>query len=486
MHKPARPATGRTCAAPIRGHRSWTRSIVPGTIPMLPSSSWSRMVLARIIGTSGRGLAIRDQYEQDSLSLAGAVSLGTGVMIGAGLFALTGQIAALAGVWFPVAFLGGAVVTAFSAYTYVKMSNAFPSAGGIAMYLQHAFGRGTMTGAGSLLMYLSMVISESLVARTFGTYSLQLVDVDRTSLLVPLLGVLLLAFAFLVNISGNALIDRFAITMAVLKIGGIAVFAIVGLSLAGFSLETGSSSESTGGVDRFVAAVALSILAYKGFTTITNSGGEVVDPHRNVGRAIVISIAICVVLYTLVAFAVAGSLTLDQISAARDFALAEAARPAFGEAGLWFTVLLAIVATVSGVTASVFAVSRMLAMLTDMNLVPHRHFGMPGRLQQHTLVYTIVLAMVLTVFFDLSRIAALGAVFYLVMDMQVHWGVLRHLREEIGARASILITAITLDAVALGALLAVKATDDALVLFVSVGGIALVFGAERLYLERAK
>ena len=91
--------------------------------------------------------------------------------------------------------------------------------------------------------------------------------------------------------------------------------------------------------------------------------------------------------------------------AAKNFALAEAARPAFGDFGLWFTVVLAIIATVSGVIASAFAVSRMLAMLTDMKLVPHRHFGMPGDIQKHTLVYTIALAMFLTVFFDLSRIA---------------------------------------------------------------------------------
>lgn len=57
--------------------------------------------------------------------------MGTGVMIGAGIFALTGQIAELAGPLFPLSFMG-AVVTAFSAYTYVKMSNAFPSAGGTA------------------------------------------------------------------------------------------------------------------------------------------------------------------------------------------------------------------------------------------------------------------------------------------------------------------------------------------------------------------
>ena len=40
-----------------------------------------------------------------------------------------------------------------------------------------------------------------------------------------------------------------------------------------------------------------------------------------------------------------------------------------------------------------FAVSRMLAMLTEMKLVPHSHFGMPGSIQKHTLVYTIVLGL---------------------------------------------------------------------------------------------
>ena len=61
------------------------------------------------------------QYKKNSLTLTGAVSMGTGVMIGAGILALTGQIAELAGSLFPLAFLAAAVVTAFSAYSYVKL-----------------------------------------------------------------------------------------------------------------------------------------------------------------------------------------------------------------------------------------------------------------------------------------------------------------------------------------------------------------------------
>ena len=332
-------------------------------------------------------------YQANSITLLGAVSMGTGVMIGAGIFALTGQVAELAGPFFPLAFLAAAGVTGCSAYSYIKMSNAYPSA------------------------------------------------------------------------------------------GGIVVFALAALWAAGISFEAARADRAATSPEGFVAAVALAILAYKGFTTITNSGGEIEEPHRNVGRAIIIAIAICVVIYILVALAVGANLSIDEIVRARDYALAEAARPAFGTFGLWFTVLFAIIATVSGVIASVFAVSRMLAMVTEMKLVPHSHFGMPGDIQKHSLVYTVVAAMLLTVFFDLGRIASLGAIFYIVMDIAVQWGVLRHLRREIGANAAIIVTAIILDALVLAALIAVKASTDVTVIYVAIAGMALVFLGERFFLR---
>ncbi len=421
--------------------------------------------------------------EANSLSLFGAVSLGTGVMIGAGIFALTGQVADLAGDLFPVAFLVAAVVVAFSAYSYVKLSNAFPSSGGVAMFLNEAYGPGTATGVFALLMYTSMVVSESLVARTFGAYVLQIIDLGPTSFWVPALGVALIVVAYAVNIAGNRAVQASQGVMAAVKVGGLALFAIAGLwfvSSTNFtSGSQGTESIISGG---FLAGVALAILAYKGFTTITNSGGEIVDPHRNTGRAIIISIAISGTLYIALAVMVAGNLDLTEIIAAQNFALAEAARPAFGDAGVWFTVGLAVVATASGVMASVFAASRMLAMLTRMKEVPHRHFGMPGSLRTHAMVYTVAFAIVLTILFDLQRIAALGAIFYLIMDIAIHWGILRHLRSRIDARPAIVSIAIALDVIVLTAFLWVKGSQDSLILIVSAIAIALIVAGERLFM----
>ncbi len=125
-------------------------------------------------------------------------------------------------------------------------------------------------------------------------------------------------------------------------------------------------------------------------------------------------------------------------------------------------------------------------MLTDMELVPHSHFGMPGSIQKHTLVYTIVIAMFLTIFFDLSSIASLGAIFYIVMDIVIHWGVLKHLRKDVEASAIILVMAITLDILVLAALIWVKIQKDMIVIYASIVGFILIFTSEKLFLKYRK
>jgi amino acid transporter len=422
--------------------------------------------------------------QKGSISLSGAVAMGTGVMIGAGIFALTGQIAELAGPLFPLSFIAGALVTALAAYSYIKMSNAWPSSGGIAMILQKAYGPGTVAASASVLMALSMVINESLVARTFATYALRPFGQETNGLLLSVLALGLIVFAYLVNAAGNRSVSSASLVMSAIKIGGIAIFAIAALWVNGFS--GGAFAEAESGFEGmgFVASIAFSILAFKGFTTITNSGGEIVDPHRNVGRTIMIAIGICVVTYLLVAVAVGSSLSIERIVEARDYSLAAAAEPALGPAGFWFTVVIAVTATASGVVASVFAVSRMLTMLTEMKLIPHSHFGMKGSLRSHLLIYTVVVAGTLAVLFDLTRIAALGAFFYLIMDMLVHWGVFRHLRNEVGARATILLAAMAADGDVLAAFTWVKLNSDPMVVIYAAIGIVLVFAGEHLFLRQ--
>jgi len=421
--------------------------------------------------------------KNNKLSLIGSVSLGTGVMIGAGIFVLMGQIAELVGDLFPIAFIAGAIVVGFSSYSYVKFANAFPSSGGVVKFFNKSYGPGTTTGVFSLLMFVSMVVSESLVAGTFGAYTLRLFP-ERFSGYASILGILLLVAAYIVNILGNKVIGATATFTAIIKVAGIALLAIAGLAVSGFADITGNyipqNTDALPSGLGFVAALALAILAYKGFTTITNQGGDIKNPHKNLGRSIIISILICTLIYVALALAVAGGLSIPEIIAAKDYALAAAAKPVFGEWGSSITIFIAIIATVSGVIASVFSASRMLAMLSNMKQVPS--LKRIGGGKNPALIFTVSIAILLTILFDLTRIASIGAIFYLIMDIAIHWGLFRHLRKEVDFLPIIPLIAIVMDVAVLSAFFYLKYLNDPLVLIVAAIGIILILVAERLFM----
>lgn len=423
--------------------------------------------------------------EKQKLSLTGSVALGTGVMIGAGIFALVGQVAELAGGWVPWAFFAGAVVVGFSSYSYIRYSATNPSSGGIAMLLKDAYGPGVVAGSFSLFMYVSMVLAESLLGRTFGTYLLRPFGLQGSTLWVPILAVAAIAAAALVNLVGNKWVERSATVTAAIKILGIAILAVAGILAAGLSslgrlFDATDRTAPEAGWMGFPAGVALCILAYKGFTTITNQGGDLKDPKRNVGRSIMIAIGLCTVLYLLITVAVTGSLSVPEIIKARDYALAEASEPLFGSWGVTLTVAIAVVATLSGLVASLYSVSKLYDMLRDMGQAP----GLPGKQQHQSLFITAGLAIVMAAFFDLSQIAALGAILYLAMDIAIHWGILRHLKSDVEAMSWIPWVAIVLDVAVLLPFIVLKAQSDLFTIIVTAAVALAIVAAQWLVVRR--
>jgi len=412
----------------------------------------------------------------DKISLMGSVSLGTGVMIGAGIFALVGQVAEFAGDFFPLAFLLGAIVAAISSYSYVRYSSVNPSSGGIAMLLKDAYGPGVAAGSFSLFMYVSMVVAESLLARTFGTYLLRPFGLQDSVILVPILGVAAIVTAAIVNFIGNTMVERSATITAVAKIIGIAVLAIAGL-IGVAAVGDGFSAKSSGDPINIVGVLAgttLCVLAYKGFTTITNQGDDIRDPKRNIARSILISLAICTFLYLLITVSVSSSIGASGAVDARNYALAQAAEPFFGAWGVGITVAIAVVATLSGLLASLYSVSRLYGMLQEMKQAP----SLPKSVPHQPMIITAGLAILVTVFLDLSQIASMGVFLYLTMDMAVQWGVIRRLRAKIEARIWLPVLTIVLDLAILIPFAVLKVQSDLFTVIVAAVVAAAIVAAQ--------
>ena len=106
------------------------------------------------------------------LTVRGAVVLGIGAMVGAGIFALLGQAGAVAGsaVW--ISFLLAGAMSATLGYTLVKFAMRWPSSGGLIVYLEHGFRSRRLVGVAAWLGYLTaIVVVGAMVAASFGDYA---------------------------------------------------------------------------------------------------------------------------------------------------------------------------------------------------------------------------------------------------------------------------------------------------------------------------
>ena len=141
---------------------------------------------------------------------------------------------------------------------------------------------------------------------------------------------------------------------------------------------------------------------------------------------------------------------------------------------------IAVVATLSGLLASIYSVSRLYSMLQSMHLAP----SLPSSVTHQPLLITAGLAITLTALFDLSRISALGVFFYLSMDVAIQWGVLRHLREQTRVQVWRPVATLVIDATLLTTFAIVKVQTDLLTVSVVVVIAVAIFAGQAIATRR--
>ncbi|MFF0816403.1 APC family permease [Rhodococcus sp. NPDC003318] len=379
-----------------------------------------------------------------TMTVRGAAFLGVGSMVGAGIFALLGEAGAVAGsaVW--VSFLVAGIVATLQGYAVAKLGARYPSSGGIVTFLLQAYGRGHTTAIASWLLYFAAVIVTAMVAVSFGSYGAALLFDDSALWSRILTGAVVVVVAA-VNVVGATLLDRVQTTIVVLLLAVFAVFVVVTLTEIDPSLLARSTYPPV--VD-IISSVALTFFAYLGFTVVSFTGGDLPNPNRTLPRAMYLALGITMALYILISVGVFGTLTVDEVIANGETALAVAAQPALGDAGFAIMAFAALLATSSSANANLYAATGSTAKLAESGSFPpvfgkHVRIGGTGGL-----VITAALILLLALFVDLTAIASLGSAVALAIFLVTSIGAFR-LRKEIRARTSILVTGIVLTAVVL-------------------------------------
>ena len=111
-------------------------------------------------------------------------------------------------------------------------------------------------------------------------------------------------------------------------------------------------------------------LAYEGFELIANTAKDVRNPEKNLPRAYYTAVILVIILYVLIAAITVGSLPAEAIINARDYALAEAARPSLGSAGYVLIAVAAMLSTASAINATIYGAARLSYIIAKDGELP--------------------------------------------------------------------------------------------------------------------
>ena len=284
---------------------------------------------------------------------------GVGIILGAGIYALIGKAAGLAGnsVW--LSFAIAALIAIFTGLSYAELSSIFPKASAEYEYTCHAFGKRLAFVVGWLIIF-SGVIGASTVALGFGGYFDALTGVPVLTSAVLLIFVLSLVLLWGIKISA-----WFAIVFTLIETAGLLIVIYIGLP----SLGTVDYFEMPHGLSGIFEAAALIFFAYMGFEEMVKLSEETRNPERNIPLALVFALAITIVLYMLVALCVVSVVSWETL-AASEAPFAEVAAEALGPDAFVVISAIALFATANTVLLMLLAASRIAYGMAESSAMP--------------------------------------------------------------------------------------------------------------------
>jgi len=230
-----------------------------------------------------------------SLSLTMLLLYGLGTTVGAGIYALLGKIAGVAGYLAPFSFLVAALMAAFTALTFAELSRRFPRAAGEAIYVREGFRSVHLSTVTGLLVTCAGLVSAAAMINGFVGYLHEFIQVERSIAIVSVTAILGLVAAW--GVGESVLI---ASLITIVELGGLLLVILVSLTGdADFAISWSKLVPSLdnlhwGGV--FAGAI-LAFYAFLGFEDMVNVAEEVKDVERNMPVAILLTLGIVTLLY---------------------------------------------------------------------------------------------------------------------------------------------------------------------------------------------
>ncbi|PEN12237.1 amino acid transporter [Longibacter salinarum] len=355
-----------------------------------------------------------------SLGFVEAMAIGTGTMVGAGIFVFPGLAAGQAGPAAMLSFAIGAVIAMLVALPTAELATAMPESGGGYYFISRGLGAflGSLVGIGQ---WLGLIFASAFYLMGFAYYLSDVLSVLGMTASLPVQAVAFMTVVVLtgVSITGTKNTGDLQSAIVGLLLVILAGFLGHGLldALGFFGRETVPESYFPYGIMPVFTTAALVFTSYLGFAQIATVAGEIKDPARNLPRAMIGSVLLVGVLYVLTIFLSTSIVGSEALSGLGETAIVEVARAIFGTVGAAAILTGGLLATLSSANASILSSSRSLFALSRDSLVPDkmREINRKFRTPHIALLLTGVPIAGLILFGQVEVLAEVASLLHLVM-----------------------------------------------------------------------
>lgn len=348
-----------------------------------------------------------------NLDLLNVVSLGLGSIIGAGIFALLGQVILLAGYRTYISFVIAGLAAIFSGYSYAKLAGRFPQSGGLTDYFHIAFKHKFVSGGLTLIYMVASAISISMLAKSFGIYATEFFDqIPPTNLWINVFAVSLVFVLGLLNMQSASDVGWAETIIVILKISILIIIIAAAYMHPTLKLPP-APFKHIGNMD-FLRSIGVTFFAYAGYGVITNAAANVNKPKRTMSLAIYITLGIVMLIYLNLAYVVLNYTPTAELLDNTETAVAAVAYKLLGKLGYDFLYLAAVLAFISGINATFFSMFRISQTLGQYKVLPHIYIKPFWKNGTYGNALTTILIILSIIFMDFSSIVNLSSAAYLM------------------------------------------------------------------------
>ena len=355
-----------------------------------------------------------------------------GDVLGAGIYALVGEVGAEVGGAIWTSFLAAFVLAVFTAFAYAELVSKYPRAAGAALYTNKAFGAPFFTFVVAFAVMSSGIASASTLARAFaGDYLSEFVDLP-----LVLAAIAFLAIVAAINLRGIAESVKVNLVLTAIEVTGLVLIVLIGLVAVGDGSADFSRNfefkEGEGVFAAIVAGTALSFYAMIGFEDSVNVAEETREPSRTYPRALFLGLAIAGGLYLLVTMAASAVVPTGDLTGSDAPLLEVVEQGPLGIPTKLFS-FIALMAVANGALINMIMASRIVYGMAKEGIVA-RGFArvLPGRRTPVAgILFTTAIAVVLVSTGDVGTLADTTVLLLLFVFTIVNAAVLVLRREDV-------------------------------------------------------